>query len=392
MRLPLIKARLGGRRRTRKSARAPDLGLASGAELALEPLDDLDGARGEWAQLALSSENVFATWEWASIWWRHFGAGNELATWAGRDDSGKLRTILPLYRSRGRPIRTMRFLGHGPGDRLGPVCAPADRDVAASALRHALNDRRDWDIFLGETLPGEHAWGATLGAPCLRREDSPTLRSEGRTWDEFVASRSANFREQLRRRERKLAREHELRYRLTSGPADLDGDLDILFALHRARWNPDGSEPTAFVRHEAFHREFAASALERGWLRLWVMELDGRAVAAWYGFRYGGAEWYYQAGRAPSGERQSVGFVLLAHTLRETFNDGLREYKLLRGREPYKARFAENDCGLETIALARGARGQAALASIRVARSMPAVGRRALRTLASAGGARARPG
>ena len=56
-------------------------------------------------------------------------------------------------------------------------------------------------------------------------------------------------------------------------------------------------------------------ALERGWLRLWVLEADGKAVAAWYGFRFAQIDWYYQSGRDPDWERQSVGFVLLAHTI-----------------------------------------------------------------------------
>jgi CelD/BcsL family acetyltransferase involved in cellulose biosynthesis len=103
--------------------------------------------------------------------------------------------------------------------------------------------------------------------------------------------------------------------------------------------------------------------LQRRWLRLWIQELDGAPPAAWYGFRFDGVEAYYQAGRDPSFDRESVGFVLLAHSIRAAFDDGVREYRLLRGDDPYKSRFASADRPLQTVALSSGIRGRAAVAA-----------------------------
>jgi hypothetical protein len=58
------------------------------------------------------------------------------------------------------------------------------------------------------------------------------------------------------------------------------------------------------------------------------------------------------------------------------------EYRLLRGGEGYKDRFASADPGIETVALTRGVVGRAALLAAKGARSMPAPGRRALVKLA----------
>jgi CelD/BcsL family acetyltransferase involved in cellulose biosynthesis len=259
-----------------------------------------------------------------------------------------------------RPLRIIRFLGHGQGDHLSPICAPTDREAAASAFREAL-DHEAFDLFLGDKMPPEGNWPDRLGGRVLRETGSPVLRFDGKTWDEILASRSSNFREQVRRRERKLAREHELTFRLCDDPERLDDDIGTLIRLHLARWSETGAwfSPAA----EAFHREFAARALERGWLRLWLLELDGRPAAAWYGFRFSGAELYYQAGRDPAWARGSVGFVLLAHSIRAASGDGMAEYRFLEGSEGYKYRFADVDEGLETIAIPRGARGRAAVAA-----------------------------
>jgi CelD/BcsL family acetyltransferase involved in cellulose biosynthesis len=165
-------------------------------------------------------------------------------------------------------------------------------------------------------------------------------------------------------------------YRLADDPERLREDMETLLSLHQARWQADSAALAG--RSAAFHHEFAALALQRRWLRLWLAEVEGRAVAAWYGFRFAGAEWYYQAGRDPAWDRSSVGLVLLAHTLREAINDGLREYKLLRGGEAFKYRFASGDAPVVTLAVARGPRGRAAAAAAATALSLPGRARRAV--------------
>jgi CelD/BcsL family acetyltransferase involved in cellulose biosynthesis len=347
------------------------------ADLRLDPVDDLVTLREEWSELAGETGNLFATWEWQSSWWTHFGRGRPLLAAACRDARGALAGILPFYLAAARPGRLVRLLGHGAGDRLGPICSPADRLRLGRAFRAAVRARR-WGnaLVLAEQLPAEESWSALLGGRVLSREGTPVARIETRSWDAFLASRSANLRQQIRRKERKLAREHDLRYRLVEDPDELPAALDALFALHRARWG--GEAGTGFARSEAFHRDFAGQALAHGWLRLWLLELEGRPVAAWQGFRYAGADWYYQMGRDPDWERHSVGLVLLAHTLRDCVEAGLGEYRFLRGGEAYKGRFATADPGLETIAIGSGPLGRAALLAAEGARRIPAARRTGL--------------
>jgi CelD/BcsL family acetyltransferase involved in cellulose biosynthesis len=351
------------------------------SELTIEPVADLEAARDDWKQLAEAAGSPFSTWEWASAWWRHLGADRELLLRRARTADGRVAAVLPLYLATERPLRTVRFVGHGPADQLQPVCAPGDRPLAAEALREVLREGvGNWHAAILDRLPGEEGWPELLGGPVVDRKASPTLHAEGLDFEGFLGSRSRNFRDQVRRRERRLTREHDLRYRLCEDPERLDTDFDELLRLHRARWD-DGSGSFEPPR-DAFHRDFARAALRRGWLRLWSLELDGRVAAMWLGYRMGGSEWYYQAGRDPALEREAVGFVLMVHTIREALNDGMSQYRLLLGGEAYKDRFANADGGLETVLLARGARGRAARAAVMRAAAMPAPIRRRLRRLA----------
>jgi CelD/BcsL family acetyltransferase involved in cellulose biosynthesis len=319
----------------------------------------------DWRSLAERAGHVFATREWLLTWWRHYGKGRPLIGFARRE--GEPAAIVPLYVWWRHGLPVLRFAGHGPGDQLGPVCAPlTDPDAAAvvAAAIEAIPLRRF--VLLAEHIAGDQGFGALTGARPLYRESSPVLRLEGgATWEEFLQERGRNFRQQARRFPRKLGELGAVSYRLASDPARLQGDMDTLFWLHRERW---GRTDTPFLQAAAFHREFAAQALREGWLRLWFLEIDGRPVAALYGFRFAGAESAYQAGRNPALGNQPVGFVLLAHAVREALADGMREYRLLRGGAAYKERFATSDPGLETYGLPRGASARTLLGAALAAR------------------------
>jgi CelD/BcsL family acetyltransferase involved in cellulose biosynthesis len=325
---------------------------------------DLDAVRDEWRTLAEQTRSIFATWEWAALWWDCFGGDRRPLLGLCRRDSGEPFALLPLYAARERPLKVLRFIGHSTADELGPVCAPADRAGAGRALRTALG-QCGADILLADRLPGVEHWRSLLGGgQLLKREAAPVIEwNEG--WASYLRSRSRNFREQVRRRARRLGEAHKVEFRLSSG-GDRNPDVDILFLLHTARWDAE----TTFTRHERFHREFAAAAAREGWLRLWVLEVDGVPAAAWYGFRFSGVESYFQLGRDPRFAKASVGFVLLAHTVEQALDDRITEYRFLWGAEPYKYRFATGDRGLETVAVARGIASQAAVASGRLVRPL----------------------
>ena len=183
------------------------------SEFELETVSAMEPLRSEWTELAARNRSIFKTWEWLSTWWDHFGLRRQLMVTVVRSN-GRLVGILPMYRWQTRPLRVLRFLGHSVGDELGPICAPADRPLVARALRRVLEASR-WDLLLAEQIPADEHWSTVLGGRVLSLEGNPVLRFGAGGWEGFLRERSANFREQVRRRPRKLAREHLVRYRLS---------------------------------------------------------------------------------------------------------------------------------------------------------------------------------
>jgi CelD/BcsL family acetyltransferase involved in cellulose biosynthesis len=322
----------------------------------VERFASLDEAFDAWSELARSTANIFSTPEWAQSWLPHFLGPREIRLTAiQRDDRDAV--ILPMVVDHRGSVPVARFIGHGVADQLQPVCERGDVALAAHALEAVLGGV---GVVLAERLPATWDWTSEIEGRVIHRDASPAIdliAEDG--WEGFLANRSANFRQQVRRRARRLHRGLGVTFRLLAGPDRLPAALDALIALHLARWG-DRSHAFAGAR-ERFHREFAALALDRGWLRLWLAEAEGTPVAAWYGFRFAGVESFYQLGHDPAWDRYAVGLGILEHSIQASFADGMREYRLLRGPETYKLRYATHDPGLVTVATGHGGAGRAAV-------------------------------
>src|SRR5262249_36951903 len=154
----------------------------------------------------------------------------------------------------------------------------------------------------------------------------------------FLASLGPEHRYNVRRRLRQIHQQADMHFEAVDCEERRAAALRILVALHLKRWDERGgsdafdSEPVV-----AFHQEFSRRALVRGWLRLFVLWLDGEPAAALYGLRYGGTFSFYQSGFDPRFRRASVGLVTLALALRRALEEGAAEFDLLHGNEDYKS-------------------------------------------------------
>ncbi|HEX2497047.1 MAG TPA: GNAT family N-acetyltransferase, partial [Gaiellaceae bacterium] len=314
----------------------------------------------------------------------HYGGGRPLRIAVSREDDGEIAALVPLFVWSTRPLRTLRLLGHGHGDRLGPICAHDNVPMATEALRLALA-AEPHDVFVGDWVAGDRDWAQVLGGRVVRTTGYPILDLEGDSWPEFFARQSTRFRKSVRFGRNRLERHDAYEYRYAT-PATFERDLDAAFRLHRARFG-DHSGCLFCGEHEAFQREFAAIALERGWLRLLLLEVDGEPVGLDYGFFFQDAYFAYQGGRDPAWDRESVGFLLEVESIRRTLEEGGSEYRFLGGEEDYKYRYAAADPRLETVVVPGSRRGRVASAAVNAAWRLPGA-KSLFRRVASARAAR----
>jgi CelD/BcsL family acetyltransferase involved in cellulose biosynthesis len=331
------------------------------AEVITDP-HRLGEIEADWRSLAERRGNAFLTPEWYFAWLRSYGAHADPAVIAVRTPAGDLRGIMPLARDRAARPRSLRFGGANVADHLHPVTASSEEEEAVAAAAGASLGAgiSGWSAIVLDNVDADAGWWRammsaaplSLAAVSYRQTTLPCIQLPT-SWETYLANRSRNFRSQLGRKLRALERNHEVRFRRTQAAPELASDLETFFRLHDARWKSRGGSTSASERTRKFHADFTAAALERGWLRLWLMEVDGDSVAAWYGWRLGERYSYYLAGFEPRWSDASVGLLLLAHTVHEAIDEAASEYDLLLGEESYKQRFATGTRPVETVILAR---------------------------------------
>jgi CelD/BcsL family acetyltransferase involved in cellulose biosynthesis len=331
----------------------------------LKTIDDLEGlaeVEGDWRRLAEARGNAFLTPEWFQCWFAEYGYGADpfVAALMGEDATctGLIPFALPKS---GRP-RVCRLAGANLGDYFGPVTALGEEHRVAAAAGQALGGTADrWSVIALDHVEDPDAWAESLaegtGLRLKRRSREAIglpwidLASYG-DWEAYLASRSSHLRKRLRQLDRRLARDHEVRVRRTESVEALAADVESLFDLHDRRWQ--GASTLNSPAARSFHTAFMAAALERSWLRLWFLELDGEPVASWYGWRLGDRYSFYNGGFDPSRSKLSPGMVLLARVLESAFEEGAKTFDFLLGDESYKSRFADQAREVHDLTLARG--------------------------------------
>ena len=231
---------------------------------------------------------------------------------------------------------------------IGDIGCPDQLDVLALAeadMRSlaAAIEAMPWEIIvldnLVERAPNAERLCAALAARghAIRRSplwSCPRLELP-RSWDIYLATLSANRRQILRRKERSLFRDHAAAV-VDYGEDRLDEGWGHLLRLHEQRWDGAGGGAFRDPRSERLQRQFAGEMAKQKRLWLSTLDLEGQPAAAWYGFSSGDTVYFYQGGRDPRWERESVGLVLMGMMIQRAIQQGYRAFDFLRGDDPYK--------------------------------------------------------
>ena len=341
----------------------------------IENAAGFDALRDEWDALLTESASdcVFLTWEWLRIWWNHLAEGRQLRVLTVRR-GGELVALAPLavrpcFVRRMFPFRVIDFLGCGTvgSDYLDLVVR---RGVETETLEElSLSLGRSNRMLELSQLRGASSMAAALAGQLeLRGWKSartkinicPFIDLCGQTWTDYLAGLGSEHRYNVQRKLKNLSKRFEVAFEEVKDESQRGPALQLLISLHNRRWTGRGEGSDAFHTpgHLAFHEEFTAAALRRGWLRLYVLRLDGKPASALYGLRYGRTFYFYQSGFDPEYSRHSVGLVTMALAIKGAIEEGAEEYDLLHGDESYKFHWAKQSRDLERLELyPPGARG-----------------------------------
>ncbi len=145
----------------------------------------------------------------------------------------------------------------------------------------------------------------------------------------------------LVRHERGLLRRGELSSRTFRDSDAVLPRLEAFFDLHVRRWQATPT-PSLFLADEnrRFYREAARALDAIDALRFTELRLDGRLVAAHFGFSWLGTFTWYKPCFEPELARLSPGEVLLKRLIEQAVTEGSERFDFTIGGEAFKHRFA----------------------------------------------------
>jgi len=302
---------------------------------------------------AMQRPSVFCTWEWMNAWWKHYGNSYEPLVLAFEDDNG-IAGILPLAKKNmliEDGVFSSRVLTY-----WGSIDLHTDHlDVIApdgnanACLRHALsflkNEYTQWDVLHLSHVDEDSALFSDLAHNPVFDSDSwqvsvaPYIDVAGEhqySIDEYMKSLRSKRRLDVRRRTKKLFNENNVSYGYPAGMEAGDA-VATLFELHNRRAEKKRIK-TSFSGNKLrnFHAEIADVFSEKQWLWLRFLCNGGDPLAAVYAFSFADRLFGYQMGFDPDWESKGVGSVLFLETIKEAFEQRIKEYDFLRGGEGYK--------------------------------------------------------
>jgi CelD/BcsL family acetyltransferase involved in cellulose biosynthesis len=255
----------------------------------------------------------------------------------------------------GDPVRNIPFIEHN--SPLVTLPGAAGRTVLAAILKAAWQAGRVRRMVLSGV--SEMTLAAAEGRLLKeqRREaplvDLATIRAAG---GDYVSSRSANTRYQLRRSLRRYATRGELLLAHANEAGEALAWLDALIVLHTQTWRRRGKSGAfgqPFVRR--FHEALLLRALERGELELLQLTAGSHVVGYLYNFRLGGRVSAYQSGLCypDSDSHEKPGLSLHALAIERALAAGDMVYDFLAGADRYKRSLASSSIEMVWAELAR---------------------------------------
>jgi CelD/BcsL family acetyltransferase involved in cellulose biosynthesis len=276
--------------------------------------------------------------EWLRAWLENFAPGATLRTFVARAGR-EIHAAMPLIETRGRgadtcglPMTTWALPVNDHSQRGGLLLGKRWEE-GLGLIWESLRGAPGWDRLRLRDLPeGAPDWrlrqlAEQAGYPCglwvsLR---SPSLRL-AKNYADVEAAVDGKFRQNLRRRRRRLAEQGKVEYVF----AEDDRALADFFDIEAGGWK--GSNGTAIAQRPelvGFYTQIARDAARRKELALGLLELNGKPVAAHLSIVHGGRHYLIKIAYDESLHEYSPGQQLVSEAIRDSCERGLGEFDFL---------------------------------------------------------------
>ncbi|MBI4847192.1 MAG: GNAT family N-acetyltransferase [Nitrospirae bacterium] len=324
---------------------------------AISTFEGLSGIESSWKRIfrESGSANIFLSWEWSSLWLKHFVSDGGIFVLKVEDD-GDVVGIAPMIVVRGQVC----FIGGGLADYTDFLILRDQRKVIAAILDFIFT-KTDWVMIsfprIPESSPNllplrELLSGIAYPSRVRAVGVSPCVRITG-TWDDYYKGTSKGLRQDIRTAHNKFRSMGETTYE-DYNENNSEELLNCFFEMHRKRQAGKIGESLYETQvNMDFFSELASAFHATGWSDFSVLKIDGRIISAVFAFKYHRIFFYWIPVFAPEFLKYSPGKVHIQILLKKCFEEGFREFDFMRGDESYKYKWADGSASSYEVKIYR---------------------------------------
>ena len=280
-----------------------------------------------------------SSYAWARTWWQHLRGQRQLYVLVAYDEEGRATAIAPLCLERRCGLRFLSAFPIQFGDFytfIGP------RDGGFKASVNAILDRcgsfQEWDVVcLGQIgrqdplhgMVAVRRFHAEEGAQCI------TAPFQGHSWETYLTAMSRTMRRDVRRKMRRIEQGRSVRLREVRDPEAYLPISETLSAMYAVRWCDD-FRPEHGEAYERCVREAISEQLGAGRAVIYLLEVDGRAIAYRMGLLHNGLFYDWKTSFDVEWSSFSPGLLVLAYVVKELLERKAAGINFMAGRYGYK--------------------------------------------------------
>jgi CelD/BcsL family acetyltransferase involved in cellulose biosynthesis len=312
--------------------------------------------------------DVFFSFDWCEVWWRHYGGGRRPRILVFRK-SKAIIGILPLYVDRVKIgplfVRILKFFGvdYSLNTFRLPIAEAYFHEVISAFLNYAQSNDR-WDIVLLGPISGfyQHT-GALLDELGRNTPRNFKIRAVkcGRQsfidscvrWEDYLQGLGPSTRRNIRRSYNVMQKQGmEIACSLAT-PENAVGQFGRFVAMHQRRWQAEGRLGyfRSWPRSLAFHTDLVTVQAERNRLRLLEVSIGGESVGFDYSYRLGAGQWDLLNARVldPVMKGVDLGKVIWCEVLKRAIHDEIHIVDYMRGPYDYKSKLGVRSLAITSV-------------------------------------------
>lgn len=332
----------------------------------LERESELVAIEEAWDQLAVEASNPYAAPAWVLAWWRHVAPEGAAPRAIAVREGERLLGLAPLWVADGdAPRAHYEVMCARLATPASLLVDPQRAGEVASRLAEAIASIRPRPSLLRfEGSSRAHAtvtermiaaWpGLRPEVQQARSDPMPLVSLDGRDYEEWLAAKRSKFRQEARRRRRRLE-EAGASFRLAE-PGNVTPAIDAFIDLHGARWAGRGGSTALPPGIREMLTAAADSMLPQGRLRIYLLEREGRIIAVQILVAAGAEVIGWSGGFDEREKGLAPSMQLILHAIADAARRGEARLNLGPGAQHYKDQLADTHDEMDVIkVIPRGA-------------------------------------